>query len=67
MSFDVTSIKAKAKVDSDGIVVVYAVEKLQLLVPSLTVDIWKSIQDQAAEDSCSHQIGARAACQEDCY
>ena len=56
MSLNVASIKAKAKVDSDGIAVVYAVEKLQPLIPSLTVDLWKSIQDQERQQKINAAI-----------
>jgi len=56
MSFDVISIKAKAKVDSDDIAVVYAVEKLQPLIPFLTVDLWKSIQDQERQQKINAAI-----------
>ena len=46
MSFDVIATKSKAKVDSNSIAMLYAVEKLQSLIPPLTVHLWKSIQDQ---------------------
>jgi len=46
MLFKMAATKSKAKVDSDGVILVHVVKKLQSLIPSLTVDLWKSIQDQ---------------------
>ena len=46
ISFNVAPGKAKAKVNGDGAIVVPAGKKLVALVPKLTTDLWKSIQDK---------------------
>jgi hypothetical protein len=56
MSFDVTATKNKAIVNRDGVIVLHAVEILKVLVPSLTTNLWKSIQDQERKSKINAAI-----------
>ena len=56
MSFDVAATKNKAIVNRDGVIVLHAVEILKVLVPSLTTNLWKSIQDQERKSKINAAI-----------
>ena len=56
MTFDVTATKNKAIVNRDGVIVLHAVGKLKVLVPSLTTNLWKSIQDQERKSKINSAI-----------